>query len=57
MITFLDVGSHGNQNVQDEILQIYVLKKVLWHEFSLYFLGAYTSLSSKLCYLMFINCF
>ena len=48
MITFLDVGSHGNQNVQDEILQICVLKKVLWHEFPLYFLGAYTSLSSKL---------
>ena len=37
MIIFLYVGSHGNQNVQDEILQICVLNKVLWHEFPLYY--------------------
>ena len=34
MIIFLDIGSRGNQNVQDKMLQIHILNKAPWHEFS-----------------------
>lgn len=45
MIIFLDIGSRGNQNVQDKILQIHILNKAPWHEFSPRLFGAYASLS------------